>query len=600
MSSEGLPNIAPASFGARALSYLYPASSRDTALYNRKKPTNLLYDVDETPPFAVQLALSVQHIFLMSTAWLYVAVIVAAVGGTEAQAESMIRISMIASGLATILQSSPTLLGSGYLCPLSGSLTYLQPSILAASEGGFALLFGMVSVAGIFTGFLSRITSRLRVLFPPEVTGLMVSMSGLQLVALGCPRFVGYTPTEPIPHLRAVIVGVMTLLGMVMATVWNRGKLHVLPMLIGLSIGFSCAVALGVLPWRELVHEFSGPWIGVPHRAAGGFAFRFALLLPFLIASLTASLKSVGDVTLCQKINDADWKRTDMKSISGGLFANAAGTFASGIFGGIAQNTVSSSIGLSLATGTTSRAIALPTGLLVMALAFFPRISAIFAAMPMPVMGAMLIYSACFIILSGVQLLSSRMLDARRIFVVGISLIFGLSVEISPEVYRFAPDALRPIFSSSTSLATVLVVLLSFFMRLGMAKRRSFSFHPATENIDMIHQIMEEQGAAWGMRREVEVRAENAIQETVGRVVELNPSVRQVHITVQFDELKLEAAVEYVGAAPIIAAAAPNFEELATDEGVAMLSGFMIRQYANDVRVRSRGPSTRIELHFEH
>lgn len=599
MISEGLPNLAPVSWSSRALSYLYPASPPDAALYPRKKPTNLLYDVDEAPPLGVQLALSIQHIFLMATSWLYVTVIVAAIGGTEAQAESMIRMSMIAAGLATILQSSPTMLGSGYLCPLSGSLTYLQPSILAASEGGFSLLFGMVAIAGAFTGFLSRVTSRLRVLFPPEVTGLMVSMSGLQLVALGCPRFVGYTATEPIPHARAVIVGVMTLLGMVIATVWHRGKLHVLPMLIGLGLGFSSALILGELPWQELMHDFGGPWINVPHRA-GGFAFRLGLLLPFLIASLTASLKSVGDVTLCQKINDADWKRTDMKSISGGLLANAAGTFSAGIFGGISQNTVSSSIGLSLATGTTSRVIALPIGLMAIAFAFFPRISAVFVAMPTPVVGAMLIYSACFIILSGVQLLTARMLDARRIFVVGISLIFGLSVEISPEVYRFAPDALRPIFSSSTSLATVLVVLLSLFMRLGTSKRKEFSFHPATENIDIIHNIMEEQGAIWGMRREVEVRAENAIHETIARVVELNPSVRQIHVTAEFDELKLDAAVEYVGVAPIIAEAPPSVEELATDAGVAMLSGFMIRQYANTVRVKSRGPSTRIELHFEH
>lgn len=295
-------------------------------------PTFLLY-VDEVPPLIVRLALSAQHIFLMSIGWLYVAMIVSAVGGTQAQAESMIRISMLAGDLATILQSSRTIIGSGYLCPLSGSLTYLQPSIAAASGGGFPLLFGMVSAAGLFSGFLSRLTSRLRILFPPEVTGLMISMSGLQLVALGCPRFVGYAGAESIPQFRSVVVGIVTLLAMVAATVWHRGKLHVLPMLIGLSAGFSFALALGVLPWQQLVHEFQDPWISMPHRAATGLVFRLSLLLPFLIASLTASLKSVGDLTLCQKINDADWKRTDMKSISGGLFANAAGTFVSGVLG---------------------------------------------------------------------------------------------------------------------------------------------------------------------------------------------------------------------------------------------------------------------------
>jgi NCS2 family nucleobase:cation symporter-2 len=309
----------------------------------------------------------------------------------------------------------------------------------------------------------------------------------------------------------------------------------------------------------------------------------------------------VGDLTLCQRINDEDWKRTDMNSVSGGLFANGIGTSISGLLGGVAQNTVSSSVGLSLATGTTSRLIAVPTGLMVMALAFFPRLTAIFATMPLPVMGAMLIYSACFIVLGGAQLLTSRMLDSRRIFAVGVSLIFGLSVEISPDVYRFAPEALRPIFSSSTSLATILLVTLSLLFRLGVSKERSFVFHPGTEPLDSIHKIMEEQGGIWGMRREVEVRAERAIHEVLATVIRLNPFLRAVEITLEFDELKLNATAAYNGAGPVLSDSLPAPEEMGTEEGIAALSGYMIRSYADRVRVKSKGNSwCRIQLSFDH
>lgn len=355
-----------------------------------------------------------------------------------------------------------------------------------------------------------------------------------------------------------------------------------------------------MFPWGQFLQSINDPWISLPRRVPVGIGVSLWLVLPFLIASLTASLKTVGDLTLCQRINDADWKRTDMKSVGGGLLANGIGTTISGLFGGVAQNSVSSSVGLSLATGTTSRAIALPTGLLVMALAFFPRIAAIFAAMPMPVMGALLIYSACFIILGGLQLLTSRMLDSRRIFVVGISMIFGLSVEISPEVYRSVPEALRPIFSSSTALATVLVVVLSLFFRLGVAKERSLFLHPGQDSFDVIHNFMEEQGAVWGMRREVEMRAVHAIHEVISSVVSLNPFLRQIEIIVEFDELSLEAAVEYAGLTPILSDSAPTVEELSTDAGIAALSGYMIRGYADRVRIKQRGQITRIQLHFEH
>src|SRR5262249_51524385 len=149
---------------------------------------------------------------------------------------------------------------------------------------------------------------------------------------LGCPRFAGYTGTGSIPGARAVLVGAGTLLVMVAATVWHRGRLHALPLLIGLDAGFSLALGLGVLPWRGFVLDFSDRWISLPHRVPGGFAFSFWIMIPFFIASLTASLKTVGDLTLCQKINDAEWKRTDMKSVSGGLLANGIGTFLSGLF----------------------------------------------------------------------------------------------------------------------------------------------------------------------------------------------------------------------------------------------------------------------------
>src|ERR1700687_959748 len=106
----------------------------------------------------------------------------------------------------------------------------------------------MVTAAGIAMCLLSRATYRLRVLFPPEVTGLMVSMSGLQLIALGCPRFVGYTGPGSIPSAHTFLVGIVTLTTMVCATIWNRGKLHALPMLLGLSVGYALSLLSGDLP----------------------------------------------------------------------------------------------------------------------------------------------------------------------------------------------------------------------------------------------------------------------------------------------------------------------------------------------------------------
>ena len=84
------------------------------------KPANLTYGVDELPPLFDTLVLAFQHVLVMSVGWIFVVVLVTSVSGTPQQSESVIRMSMIASGLATILQGrNKGPVGSGYLCPSS-------------------------------------------------------------------------------------------------------------------------------------------------------------------------------------------------------------------------------------------------------------------------------------------------------------------------------------------------------------------------------------------------------------------------------------------------------------------------------------------------
>src|SRR5580698_894930 len=123
MSSEGLPSLAQQSSFERLVGFFSPKQPGPAKLPARKRPTNLLFDVDEIPPSLIALGASFQHIFLMSVGWLYIVVIVNAAGGTAGQTLNVIRMSMIASGIATIVQAQKGKIGSGYLCPLSSSLT---------------------------------------------------------------------------------------------------------------------------------------------------------------------------------------------------------------------------------------------------------------------------------------------------------------------------------------------------------------------------------------------------------------------------------------------------------------------------------------------
>ncbi len=598
-AESATPNTA-ASAPVRLIRACLRFISGDFLIPGRKRPGVLAYDVDEVPPAPFTFALAFQHVLAMSIGWIYVIVAVDSMGGSHVDAQNLLRISMLASGVATILQARGGLLGSGYLCPASCSLTYLAPTILAGRMGGFPLIFGMTAINGLFTAGLSRFLRFLRILFPPDVTGLIVSIVGIQLVAIGCPMLLGRSPTHPGASPQAALLGLITLVALIAPTVWSKSKLKLFPIFIGLAVGYIAAISMGMISWADIQAQWSQPFIGMPHRVASGMAFRPSLLIPFLVIGIAATLKTVGDVTLCQKMNDAKWERTDLRSVSGGVMANSLGTIFSGLLGGVAQNNASSCLGLELATGVTSRAIALPAGLIVIALAFIPGLAATFAIMPSPIMGAELIYSTCFLMLGGLQLMTARMLDARRIFAVGIALAFGLSVEIAPELYRTIPELLRPIFASSTALATIIAVALGLLFRLSLHKTSSIQLHAGENNLDAINRFMEEQGAAWGMRQVIVSRATDAVYEFITNSGNLQLRSDLLNVTAQFDEFHLDVEIDYDGPPVELSDRMPTMEELANGTGVAMMAQYIIRASADHVRVKPRGTHSTVLLHFEH
>ncbi len=567
-----------------------------------KKPPELTYGVDDDPPFTTNLLLGLQHVFIISISLIFPVVVVRSIGGTPQQAEFMVSMSMLAAGIGTMLQAlNRKGMGSGYLCPSVCGPSYLSASLMAANVGGLHVLFGMTSLAGLFEVLLSRVMHRLRVLFPPEVTGLVVAMVGITVIPVALPNLVGRDATDTITELPEIVVALVTLGTMVGISVWSKGKMRLYSVLVGMTFGYLASIALRILNISHLELFTESPLVAFPDLDYFGWSFDLALLMPFLIAVTCSTLKTVGDITTCQKINDVDWKRTDMKNVSKGILADGMSDVVGGLVGGLGQSTSSSNVGLSIGTGATSRKTAFAIGGLLVFLAFLPKLAMVFVIMPKPVMGATLIYAVSFMIIAGFQIIMSRMLDARRTFLVGIPLIMGLSVDALPELYENVPSLLQPIFSSSLSLAAVLVVLLNLIFRIGIAKRQRLVLKPGVDDADSIFNFMEKQGAAWGARKEVIYRAISALHELYEAVTGSNLAEGEIEVEVSFDEFNLDVEARYKGVPLDLPSTRPSEADLLRDDSSAIrLSGFMIKRYANSVKLDQKDGMCRIRLHFDH
>jgi NCS2 family nucleobase:cation symporter-2 len=433
-----------------------------------KRPAGLIFALEERPPWPALGLLAVQHIMLMASSLVLPIVLVSEVVGSPVQVRAVVAASMIACGIGTMVQATRFLgIGSGFLCPNLCGPNFFAVSMSAAWAGGLPLMRGMTIAAGLVEVVFGRLLPRLSFLFPTEITGLVVFMVALGMVPLGASKFLHISYAgEPIQAV-SLLVAVAALAVMVGTNVWGGRRLKLYGVLLGSLLGYALSALVGLLTPVEFAQVAEAPWIGLP--AYEGFweiSFSWSLLPAFVIASICGALKSVGNLVLCEKVNDEDWRAPDLRRIGDGLVADAISVTASGLLGGLASDTSASNVALSSASGATSRWIGLGAGALFAVLGFSPKLTAFLSIMPTPVAGAILVFSACFMLWSGLQIIIGSKPDNRRIFVIGIALYFGLSLDILPQLYGDVGPTLRPLFDSSLTLATVMAVVLNQLLRI--------------------------------------------------------------------------------------------------------------------------------------
>lgn len=569
-----------------------------------RKPSNLLYGLNERPPLGVTIALGLQHVFILFISLIFPAIIVNLLGpGIDPHsARSFVSLSMIAGGALTILQAIRTKhFGSGYLCPAVCGPSYLSASILAVTAGGLPLLLGMTAVAGVIEAAFSRVMNRLRFLFTAEVMGIIVALIGIVIIPVAIKNFFGISGADTVTSSSEVIVATLTLATMISINVWVKGNLRLYSIIIGIVVGYGLSYAFGILDSASLSKVGQADWFSIPYISNMSWAFDVTMLVPFIVATICSTFKTVGDLGTCQKINDADWKRLDMDRITPGILVDGIGGILPGIIGGFGQSTSSSNVGLSVATGATSRVIAYAAGGIIIVLAFFPRLSELFIIMPQPVMGATLIFAISFMIIAGLQIIGSRVLDVRRTFILGLSLIFGLSADMMPQIYASVHPWIKPVFSSSLALGTVTAIVMNFIMRIGISDRSNLTLQPGQHSSDDVFAFVEKQGGIWGARRDVINKAAGALNEALESVTGLGLAQSPLQVEMKFDELNLDINITYDGALFPLPVTPPSPEELLEDDAaLAKLSGFLIRQRVDKVYSSVKDGQCTINFHYNH
>lgn len=278
--------------------------------------------------------------------------LVSEIGGDLGQVPAVLAMTMVACGFGTIVQAlGYARIASGHLCPNLCRPNYFAAAMGTAWLGGLPLMRSMTVTAGLFEVIPGRVFHRLGFLFPTEITGLVVFMVAVGLVPLGASKFLGIVyagdPIQP----TVLAIAAVTLLAMVGLNVWGSGRIRLYAVLVGMIIGYVLSFMTGVLTAVDLQPVADAAWIGLPdYDGFWTLSFRWSLLPVFLIVSICGALKSVGNLMVYEKANDADWQQADI------------GCIGDGLLGGLPSDMSSSNVALSIASGATSRRIIFAAG----------------------------------------------------------------------------------------------------------------------------------------------------------------------------------------------------------------------------------------------
>src|SRR5271155_2981757 len=567
-----------------------------------KKPATMVYGVDEVPPIALTIVTAIQHVGVIAMFLIYPLVVSNQAKLDAEEVINILQMGMLVLAAAVLLQGLPNgPVGSRFLAPSIFTGVFLAPTMMAVKVGGMPLVWGMTIFAGAIEAALSTVWSRLRVFIPPEAAGLVVSLVGI-IIGLAALHLILEHSLDGVLRSDDGFVAAVCLSVMIGLNIWNKGRLRLLCILVGMLAGYAAGILIGQITPSDFETVMSRPVFLVPNIEHLQWAFDWSMVIPFAVSGLAAAMSATAVVTTYQRLNDADWVRPEPTSLTRGLLAEGISNMLAGILGTVGLTISTANVGLVAATGVSSRIIAYAIAAILAALAFFPNVIGLFTIMPRAVMASVLLFTAVFIIIGGFNIISSRVLDSRRTLVVGMGLLTFIFVTVAPKTFTDVPDWAQPLVTSPLVMATLVTLVLNCIFRLGIRRTVEMTIDPSALDAEGVARFIEQSAGMWGARRDIIKKVAFAAHQAVEAIVEHCSPKEPIKLRASYDEFDIDLQISYTGEALDFPDQAPSRQEvMSSEDGQRRLAGYLIRRQADRAAytVNTSGVST-CSLNFKH
>lgn len=433
----------------------------------------LVYGLDDKPPFSETFFVALQHVFAMFVGIITPPVIICNALKLDRTATMfLVSMSLFVSGLATLIQSrriGPV--GSGLLSVQGTSFVFLGPIISTAgmsmaagapATSALGTIFGVCLAGSLVAITMSQFIRLATRIITPLVTGTVVTLIGLTLIQVGIVSVGGGFDARrdgsfgsPQNLLLAGIV-------IVVIVAFNSSsipQLRTISVVIGLSAGYLAAFLMGRVDLRGLRDL---PPVAVPVPLRYGLGFNAGAFLLFAFLYVITVIESVGDLTATSMLTrqpiegDIYFRR-----LRSGILADGINSLLAACFNSFPSTTFAQNNGVIQLTGVGSRYVGTFIAAILMLLGLFPVVGGLVQSLPQPVLGGATMVMFGTVAVAGIRILAGVKMNRRSAIIVAVSLGIGLGVTFVPDILHALPELPRNTFSSGIGTGGMCALLLN-------------------------------------------------------------------------------------------------------------------------------------------
>lgn len=308
---------------------------------------------------------------------------------------------------------------------LASSFAFIAPIQYGVAQWGLPSTLCGLAAAGLLYVLLSllvrwRGAGIIDKVLPVVVTGPVIMVIGFSLIPVGINMATGAAAN--LPRSESLTVAAISLGATIIASIWGKGVVRLIPIFCGIVAGYAAAYFYGMINFDPVL---AAPWFSLPNFVTPQWSPEaIFFIVPVAIAPV---IEHVGNVAAIGSITGRDYLRDP--GLSRTLLGDGIATTLASCLGGPPNTTYAEVTGGVAITRAFNPAVMTWAAFTAIALGFVGKLGALLMSIPVPVMGGIMVLLFGSIGVVGVNSLARSKVDLmepRNLVLMAVILSLGI------------------------------------------------------------------------------------------------------------------------------------------------------------------------------